>query len=332
MSHCLSARLLQGFLLFLAAAAASTASAADAPAPRRVNKVIELLEANQPVYYTYGARPPDAPRSLAESYAFGQSLSRTWADLIMYDMEHAALDFGALKAFMQGLADGGPTPSGHRTPAVIVTLPLLGLDADSVRVNGWMIQQALASGIHGLHLCRARSPEAVREFVRQMRYPIHAQGLDRGLEPGLRGMGSQTFAVNIWGLSKEDYFRRADLWPLNPDGEILFGVKIEDPEALRLVEQTLAVPGLAFAESGPRDMGLSYGYLEGRADPPLPPEVAAASQRVLDAANAHGLAFLDNVLPNNVLERLAWGVKIAAGGSEEAAVIGRRHTGRTLPW
>ena len=79
-------------------------------------------------------------------------------------------------------------------------------------------------------------------------------------------------------------------------------------------------------------MGLSYGYLEGRADPPLPPEVIAASERVLAASRAAGIVFLDNILPDNVIERLEWGVMIGAGGKEEAAEIGRQETGRTMPW
>ena len=50
-------------------------------------------------------------------------MARTWADYINYEMEHGSYDVTALRKFMQGLADGGPTPSGHRTPAVICTLP-----------------------------------------------------------------------------------------------------------------------------------------------------------------------------------------------------------------
>ena len=47
-----------------------------------------------------------------------------------------------------------------------------------------------------------------------------------------------------------------------------------------MAREILSVPGLAFAEHGLRDLGLSYGYCEGRADPPLPPEVVAAGDMV----------------------------------------------------
>ena len=56
-------------------------------------------------------------------------------------------------------------------------------------------------------------------------------------------MGSHFFAAKIWGVEPQEYFQLADAWPLNPDGEIMLGVKIEDPHALRNCESTLRVPG-----------------------------------------------------------------------------------------
>jgi hypothetical protein len=50
-------------------------------------------------------------------------------------MEHGPFEPQRLREFMQGLVDGGPTKSGHRTPTVIVTLPFIGLDGASVRAN-----------------------------------------------------------------------------------------------------------------------------------------------------------------------------------------------------
>ncbi len=93
-----------------------------------------------------------------------------------------------------------------------------------------------------------------------------------------------------------------------------------------------SVPGLAFAEHGPRDLGLSYGHLEGRADPPLPPEVVAAGDMVLELTKERGMFFLDNVLPENVTGQLDRGVMIGAGRREDSAEVGREYSGRTMPW
>ena len=54
--------------------------------------------------------------------------------------------------------------------------------------------------------------------------------------------------------------------------------------------------GLAFGEHGLRDHGLSCGYREGPADPPLPPEVVAAVDTVQGMTEERGMFFLDNVL------------------------------------
>lgn len=289
--------------------------------PRRINKCIELLQHGQPVYYkaAYGG------------YEEGLASSRTWADYLVYDMEHNPLDFRQLREFMRGLVDGGPTPSGHRTPAVIVNLPVLGLTEDIFLGSSWMVQQALAQGVHGVHLCKARSPMAVKRFVQSARYPIHTEAADLVGE-GVRGWGSQKYAAWVWGISEQEYLKKADPWPLNPDGELMLGLKIEDPIALANVEISLKVPGIAFAEHGPRDMGLSYGYLEGRADPPVPAEVKAAGDRVLKACKENSIFFLDNVLPENVKQRIDEGVMIGAGSNQEAAEVGRNYTNRKMPW
>ena len=289
--------------------------------PKRINKCIELLEAGQPIYYAAGYG----------GYEEGLKMAKTWGDYIIYNMEHNPVDFTKLRAFMQGLVDGGPTPSGHRTPTVIAIVPVLGIDDDYLEGGAWMIQQALAQGVHGLHLVRARDPEAVQLFVQNARYPIHKQGIDE-LGEGLRGFGSHIFASQIWGISREEYLKKADVWPLNPDGELMLGIKIEDQHALENAEQTLAIPGIAFAEHGPRDMGLSYGYLEGRADPPVPAEVDAAGEIVLGFCKKFNIAFLDNVLPDNVEEKIKKGVMIGAGRRQDSAEVGRAFTKRKMPW
>ena len=300
------------------------ATHAAEPRPKRVNQAIELLEAGQPVYYDYGRG----------GYEEGKAAAKTWGDFLMYDMEGATLDFAALRAFMKGLVDGGPTASGHRTPAVIVTLPLYGLDADTVRANHWMIQQALAAGVHGLHICHARNPPAVAAFIRASRYEIHRQAVGAGLEVGLRMFGAHEFASGIWGVTAKQYYTIADVWPLNPNGELMMGVKIEDKEGLPNTETIVRVPGVSFAEWGPRDTSYSNGFIDvafdyGRkAGVVEPPPLKAAADRVIAASKAAKVFILDNVRPENVTQQIDAGIMIAAGGIKEAADIGRKHTRR----
>jgi 4-hydroxy-2-oxoheptanedioate aldolase len=290
-----------------------------------VNRARELLALDQPIYYAH----VDVPSRGA--YEAGRAAAGTWADYLAYDAEHAPFAPAELHEFVRGLVEAGPTRSGHRTPAVIVSLPVDGSSEAVVRANAWMIRQALAAGVHGLLLCHAETPDAVRAFVEAARYPHQTAGVGRGLGVGRRGSGGQGHAAAMWGLSMPEYMRRADAWPLNPEGELLLGLKIENVRALVHVEASLAVPGIAFAEWGPGDMGLSMGHPT-QHDPPYPDDMLAARARVLAACRARGLAFLDQVTPTNVVERIAEGIRIGAGGEAQAAEIGRRHTKRAMPW
>ena len=296
--------------------------AAQTNKPKRINKAIELLSQGQPIYYT-GA-------SGGSGYEEGKRMSQTWADYINYEMEHGQLDFSALKAFMRGLIDGGPTKSGHRTPAVIATLPVLGVSKAHMEANFWVVQQALLTGIHGILLCHARDPEAIKTFVSACRY-VDSKPVP-GLPEGMLGNGSQGGPAAIWGLTAAEYKKVADPWPLNPNGEFLLGLKIEDRFALANAEKVASVPGIGFAEWGPGDMGLSLRRPDGHgANNELDPEMASARSRVLKACKANKLAFLNTVRPNDVEEMIKEGVMIGSGG-QEAAEKGRKFTKRTMPW
>lgn len=141
--------------------------------------------------------------------------------------------------YMRGLLKGGPTKSGHRTPAVLVNVPVNGIDEASVRANAWMFAQVLATGVHGILLCHADSPGAVKAFLEAVRLPIHKQGVDRGIYEGRRGVHEVPPASEIWGVSADEYLDKADPWPLKPKGELLLGAKLEDKYGLANAEEVL---------------------------------------------------------------------------------------------
>src|SRR5262249_20416710 len=133
----------------LVAVAAVTSLTAQAPKPKHINRAIELLEAGQPVYYTGSHSGTEG------TFEAGKADAQTYADYISYDMEHAPYDVKGLADYMKGLVAGGPTKSGHRTPAVIVNVPVNGIDEAAVRANAWMFSQVLATGVHGILLTHA---------------------------------------------------------------------------------------------------------------------------------------------------------------------------------
>ena len=88
--------------------------------------------------------------------------------------------------------------------------------------------------------------------------------------------------------------------------------------------------GIAFAEWGPGDMGMSFGHADAH-DPPYPPEMAAARARVKAGCDAAQVFFLNGVRPHDVKERIDEGVMIGSA-TEEAAAIGRAYSKRKMPY
>lgn len=110
---------------------------------QRINRAIELLENGQPIYYVGGHT------GNVLTHEQGVKDAKTWADYINVGMEHGAFDMAGLDAYMRGLVDGGPTNSGHRTPTVIVEVPVNGANEAVIHYNAWQFRQLLARASTG---------------------------------------------------------------------------------------------------------------------------------------------------------------------------------------
>jgi 4-hydroxy-2-oxoheptanedioate aldolase len=316
----------------------------------RINRAIELLAQDQPIYYSGGHTGHVLTREQ------GIKDVHIWSDYINVGFEHGSMDFAGLAAYLTGMVEGGPTYSGHRTPTVIVEAPVNGINEEYILYNAWQFRQILGRGAHGILLCQAETAGAVRAFVESCRYPQgtigtdpsfaspleRLRGADRGrpgvkdgrplLGLGTRGRGSEFTAAAIWGISADEYTERCDPWPLNPDGELLLGIKLESPEGIARADEILAVPGLAFAELGPGDLSHSLGYKKMPPRDQYPPEMKEAREKVFGLCKNYGVAFLEGAADaEGVKRRIDEGVRIFSGHSEENAKAGREHSKRTMP-
>ena len=83
------------------------------------------------------------------------------------------------------------------------------------------MKQALDIGLMGFVFNTVETSEQAEAAVRAAAYPpwkafpnTHKDGRGhRGWSPGR--------AVWAWGIDKEEYRRRADVWPLNPEGDLM---------------------------------------------------------------------------------------------------------------
>ena len=79
---------------------------------KRINKIIDLLKINQPIYY----------RSTDDfSFSNGKKMSKTWADYIRLDCEHGNINSDKIGEFMEGLAKGGQPKAGTKPQLLLLS-------------------------------------------------------------------------------------------------------------------------------------------------------------------------------------------------------------------
>lgn len=226
--------------------------------PGRVNGLIAALEKGD---VAFGAWLQNG------DYSAAQRAGDSSADFVIVDMEHTGFGFTELGHTMQWLLS---RRTSHRRPAPASPIVRTPVTADDRAA--WVHKQTLDYGAMGLLLAQASRPDDVREVVQSMRYP---QASDNG-PVGRRGALPGT-AMRYLGIdSHEEYFARADLWPLNPHGELMLVLLVESVDAWQNIDELVAVPGVGAVLWGPGDGLVSLGiHTFDVADPVLDPYRAA---------------------------------------------------------
>jgi 4-hydroxy-2-oxoheptanedioate aldolase len=206
--------------------------------------------------------------------------ARAPVDFVYADMEHNPLDFPGLNIFLMGMTDRSAVLKKGNLQPNVALFARFPPEADQ---SQWVVKQALDIGLMGVIFNGVDSKEQALLAVRSMRYP-QLRGSPRMEPAGLRGYGP-TGATWIWGLSPAEYERRADIWPLNPDGDLLATIMIESSDGLKRLDEIASVPGVGalFLGAG-ADLSRSLGVAQNS------PELEAAFQLVLRACKAHKVA------------------------------------------
>jgi 4-hydroxy-2-oxoheptanedioate aldolase len=113
-------------------------------------------------------------------------------------------------------------------------------------------------GAYGIVWPHISSVEEAYNAVAACRYPrLKSAPL---YEPaGLRGDGP-TAAVRYWGLTQQEYYERADVWPLSPKGEIFVILMMEDTRGIESLDQILTkVKGIGAILIGEGDLSQELG-------------------------------------------------------------------------
>jgi 4-hydroxy-2-oxoheptanedioate aldolase len=92
--------------------------------------------------------------------------------------------------------------------------------------------------------------------------------------------------VRYWGLSQHGYYDRADVWPLNPRGEIFVILMMEDTRGIEGLPEILKkVPGIGAILIGEGDLSQELGYPRQYEHP----EVLKWMARVVNTCKEHNV-------------------------------------------
>jgi 2-keto-3-deoxy-L-rhamnonate aldolase RhmA len=229
------------------AAASLLGGAALQQSQRRLNPVIEVLAQKKPVFGLYapsnrrggrGAPPPEeAPPPKTPAELAKEAISNTTADFIFDGSMEGDFDraFPTFTAFVKGMAEAGAvekTPSPRLHHALIVKTHEIAPDPALARER---IGKQLNLGVSGIVFVGVESADEVKAGLAAMRFK--SKGGTRSDDVGT--------APAYWGMTEAQYKEKADLWPLNTNGELVNWTIVESKEGLKHVREIAAVKGIS---------------------------------------------------------------------------------------
>jgi 4-hydroxy-2-oxoheptanedioate aldolase len=264
--------------------------------PQRLNPFITLMEAGKPAFGVFSSNV---------SLRAGASMAGSGLDFVIVDMEHSPYDPTRLESYLVGMTSKADV---IKNGLKVRTAPFVRVPAAGREQLQFILKQVLDLGPLGVVVPHVDTAEDARAMVQACRFP-QLKGVPDYEPQGLRGVG-YGWAARQWGLSGGEYAERADLWPLDPRGELSLWVMIESASAVDNIRAIAAVPGLAGLFIGPSDLAFSLGVPLGD------PAVETAIEKVVAAARESGVPLGTLCGGGEVEKRLAQGFRFLAVGSD----------------
>jgi 2-keto-3-deoxy-L-rhamnonate aldolase RhmA len=177
------------------------------------------------------APTPKTPAQLAAD-AFGYKNADYIFDGSMESPASFDRAFGSFAEFARGLSDAGANKTpGRMTHPLFVKTPGIGADTIVARER---IAKQLNLGVSGVVFVDVETAAEVRQGIAMMRFKSKG-----GTRPDDVG-GAPAY----WGLSEKEYREKADVWPLNPNGELVNFTIVESKAGIEKVREIAAVKGI----------------------------------------------------------------------------------------
>ena len=247
-------------------------------------------------------------------------------DFCIIETEHEGFSFISLRNSVQHFLNRKRIlEKGNLQPDVV---PFVRIPPNSREVGGnqWIIKQTLDTGVFGLVLPHLNTVEDAKAAVVAARYP-QVPGVPDFEPEGQRGWW-QRLAPRYWGLTPQECYDVADVWPLDPDGEVLLLGIVEEAQGARNIRDILReVKGIGAIWAGPGDMSVSMGKRGNSADP----EVQEALLRILDACKEFNVPCAVGATAADVERRIEQGFRIIIAPPRKVTdtlEVGRKAAGR----
>ena len=215
-------------------------------AQTRLNPVVDLLAAKQPVFGLYApanrrARPggPPVPADSVKSplQLAREALGATRADYIFDGSMEGNYDagFASFAPFAAGMSEAGflqTSPTKRLKAPLFVKTPGI---ADNVALAQQRIIQQLGLGVSGIVFVDVESADELKAGIAAMRFVSNG---------GTRPNNAHGDAPKRWGMTDAEYHQKADVWPLNPNGELVNFAIVESKAGLAKIREIAQVPGI----------------------------------------------------------------------------------------
>lgn len=204
----------------------------------RINPMVDLLEQQKPVFGLYAPANRPARRGAANP---APAPVKTAADLAKEALAYETYD-ALFSGAMEGNFDSGYAPfaafvgelaklPGRLKHPLATKIP--GIAADPAKAIDHISRQ-LNLGVSTVVFVDVESAEEVKQGLAAMRFKSKG-----GTRPDTVGT-----APAYWGVSEAEYRTKADLWPVNPDGELVNWTIVESKEGLARIREIAAVKGI----------------------------------------------------------------------------------------
>jgi 4-hydroxy-2-oxoheptanedioate aldolase len=197
-------------------------------------------------------------------------------DGVVFEAEHNPYDIRTLRDCLQYLLNRKQiVERGSLAPAVT---PIIRIPANGGEMNQFLAKQVLDIGAYGIVWPHISTVEQAYNAVSACRYP-RAKGSPAYEPEGIRG-DQPVHAARYWGIAPQEYYAKADVWPLAPHGEILAVLQIEDLAGIaNLPDMLKEVPGIGVVLIGEGDLSQNLGFPR-QYDHPAVVEAMTAIRRI----------------------------------------------------